>query len=110
MEEVYFLNKHDTSNELSSINSIILVGRPICWMNDMDNPWDGPLSPKKRVHFGHITVPVPTGEGYVLLRFEATPLRNTAQVISLVTLVFLLVGALWTQRARFLPRPLPLPA
>jgi hypothetical protein len=46
---------------------------------------DGPLA--------RVVVPVPPGQGYLLLRFEDTPLRAAAKAISLATLA--LVGALW---------------
>jgi hypothetical protein len=45
---------------------------------------DGPLA--------RVIVPVPQGEGYILLRFEDTPLRATARWITLATL-FVTVGA-----------------
>ncbi len=42
---------------------------------------DGPLA--------RIVVPVPQGEGYILLRFENTPLRTAAKAVSLITLTFI---------------------
>ena len=41
-----------------------------------------------------IVVPVPAGEGYILLRFEDTPLRAAAKWVTLVTLVAVVVTAL----------------
>ena len=38
-------------------------------------------------------VPVPPGQGYLLLRFEATPLRAAAKAITLGTLVAVVVAA-----------------
>ena len=46
---------------------------------------DGPLA--------RIVVPVPAGEGYILLRFEDTPLRAAAKWITLVTLGAVVVAA-----------------
>ena len=40
-----------------------------------------------------IVVPVPAGEGYILLRFEDTPLRAAAKWITLVTLVAVVIAA-----------------
>ena len=46
---------------------------------------DGPLA--------RIVVPVPAGEGYILLRFEDTPLRAAAKWITLATLAAVVVAA-----------------
>jgi hypothetical protein len=49
---------------------------------------DGPLA--------RIVVTVPEGEGYMLLRFEDTPVRQAGKIISVATVVLLFV--LWTGR------------
>ena len=46
---------------------------------------DGPLA--------RIVVPVPAGEGYILLRFEDTPLRAAAKWVTLVTLGAVVIAA-----------------
>jgi hypothetical protein len=55
---------------------------------------DGPLA--------RVVVPIPQGQGYILLRFEDTPLRSVARWITVATLVVtigaLIAGALWRRR------------
>jgi hypothetical protein len=46
-------------------------------------------------------VPVPAGDGYILLRFEDTPLRATAKWVTYCAFVLLILGALvgmWRHR------------
>jgi hypothetical protein len=45
--------------------------------------------PEETGTLGRMTVPVPVGEGYVLLRFEDTPPRTVGRWISLATLTLL---------------------
>jgi hypothetical protein len=45
---------------------------------------DGPLA--------RVVVPIPQGQGYILLRFEDTPLRAAARWITLATLLVLAVA------------------
>jgi hypothetical protein len=50
-----------------------------------------------------MTVPVPTGEGFVLLRFEDTQPRIVGRLISQGTLGLLVLGGLvmiWLKRAK----------
>lgn len=51
----------------------------------------GEAIPQEGIPSGRITVPVPRGEGYVLLRFEDTPPRRVGKLVSLGTLALLLV-------------------
>jgi hypothetical protein len=55
---------------------------------------DGPLA--------RVVVPIPEGQGYILLRFEDTPLRAAARWITLFTLIVsvlaALAAALWRRR------------
>jgi hypothetical protein len=57
---------------------------------------DGPLA--------RVLVPVPAGDGYILLRFEDTPLRAGAKWLTIGTLVLIVIGVLvhsvWRRRAR----------
>ncbi len=55
-----------------------------------------PIIPSETGVTGRITVPLPKGDGYLLLRFEETPVRRTGRIISLITVTFLLVGSLIT--------------
>jgi hypothetical protein len=59
------------------------------------------IVPEVEGTLGRMTVPVPVGEGYVLLRFEDTPPRIVGRVISQLTLVVLALGglvAVWRKR------------
>jgi hypothetical protein len=54
---------------------------------------DGPLA--------RIVVPVPAGDGYILLRFEDTPLRATAKWVTYCAFVLLILGVavgMWRHR------------
>jgi hypothetical protein len=53
---------------------------------------DGPLA--------RIVVTVPEGEGYMLLRFEDTPVRRIGKVLSMATIT--LLSALWIARWWFM--------
>jgi hypothetical protein len=61
--------------------------------------------PEETGTLGRMTVPVPVGEGYVLLRFEDTPPRIIGRWISLGTLALLAFGSLlvfwFNRRERF---------
>jgi hypothetical protein len=62
-----------------------------------------PVIPEEEGTLGRMTVPVPPGEGYVVLRFEDTPPRVVGRWISLSTLTLLAVvgvaGLVRRQRA-----------
>ena len=60
-------------------------------MTPADVRENGPLA--------RVVVPVPQGQGYLLLRFEDTPLRAMSKLITLAVilgLVFLIVGVVLT--------------
>ena len=42
-----------------------------------------------------VVVPLPQGEGYMLLRFEDTPVRRWGKIISVATLALMLGAAVW---------------
>jgi hypothetical protein len=50
------------------------------------------IVPETEGTLGRMTVPVPAGEGYVLLRFEDTPPRTIGRMISLATVGLLMVA------------------
>ena len=52
------------------------------------------IIPEETGTLGRMTVPVPTGEGFVLLRFEDTPPRIVGRLISQITLGLLVLGGL----------------
>ena len=59
------------------------------------------IVPEEEGTLGRITVPVPPGEGYVLLRFEDTQPRIVGRIISQLTLAVLLIVGLvlaWWRR------------
>jgi hypothetical protein len=47
---------------------------------------DGPLA--------RVLVPVPQGEGYILLRFEDTPLHAAAKWVTIATVLLVVIAAL----------------
>lgn len=57
-----------------------------------------PIIPEETGTLGRMTVPVPPGDGYLLLRFEDTPPRTAGRLISLATALLLLAGVLLTLR------------
>jgi hypothetical protein len=60
-----------------------------------------PIIPEEEGTLGRMTVPVPVGEGYVLLRFEDTMPRIVGRTVTLTTLGILLVtGLALTWRGR----------
>lgn len=52
-----------------------------------------PVIPEEEGTLGRMTVPVPAGEGFVLLRFEDTPPRTVGRALSLATVGALLAAA-----------------
>lgn len=50
------------------------------------------IIPEEEGTLGRMTVPVPVGEGYVLLRFEDTPPRSIGRMVSLATAGVLLIA------------------
>ena len=50
------------------------------------------IIPEETGTLGRMTVPVPAGEGFVLLRFEDTPPRVVGRWISLATMALLALG------------------
>jgi hypothetical protein len=59
------------------------------------------IIPEEEGTLGRMTVPVPVGEGFVLLRFEDTPPRIVGRIISQLTLGALLLGwvvTVWWRR------------
>lgn len=60
-----------------------------------------PIIPEEEGTLGRMTVPVPVGEGYVLLRFEDTMPRIVGRAITLSTLgILLLTGVVLVWRGR----------
>ncbi|MEZ4709779.1 MAG: hypothetical protein R3A44_21415 [Caldilineaceae bacterium] len=55
------------------------------------------IIPEETGTLGRMTVPVPQGEGYVLLRFEDTPPRTVGKIVSALTALLLLLVGLWVR-------------
>lgn len=95
MEEVYFANLRDSEQRIV-FNHFYYPG----WKAYLLNGEGGqpvqelPIIPEETGTLGRMTVPVPQGEGYLLLRFEDTPLRTRSKYISLLTLVLLCLSVL----------------
>lgn len=54
----------------------------------------GEAVPERQIPSGRITIPVPKGEGYVLLQFEDTPPRIIGRQISLGTMALMVLAGL----------------
>ena len=54
------------------------------------------IIPEETGTLGRMTVPVPQGEGYVLLRFEDTPPRTMGKIVSALTAFLLILAGLWS--------------
>lgn len=95
MEEVYFANLRDTEQRIV-FNHFYYPG----WKAYLLNGEGGepvqelPIIPEETGTLGRMTVPVPQGEGHLLLRFEDTPLRTRGKYISLATLALLCLSVL----------------
>ena len=63
-----------------------------------------PVTPETTGTLGRMTVEAPPGEGYLLLVYEDTPPRTLGGVITLVTVVSLVVGAVVAARGRRLEK------
>ncbi|RIK50945.1 MAG: hypothetical protein DCC57_11185 [Chloroflexi bacterium] len=59
-----------------------------------------PVIPEEEGTLGRMTVPVPAGEGFVLLRFEDTPPRTVGRALSLATVGALLAAVAGEWMAR----------
>ena len=99
MEEVYFYNQR-TAEQRIVFNHFYYPG----WTAYLlDGEHGQPLRklaviPETNSTLGRMTVPIPQGEGYVLLRFEETWPRTIGRFVSLTTGGLLLLGALWFRR------------
>ena len=92
-EEVYFLNQR-TSEERIVFNHFYYPGWR-AWL--LDGQHGQPVQelqiiPEESGTLGRMTVPVPQGEGYLLLRFEETLPRTIGWYLSLATALLLLIG------------------
>jgi hypothetical protein len=103
MEEVYFFNQRDEETRVV-FNHFYYPG----WKAYLLDGQHGqpveelPVIPEETGTLGRMTVPLPKGEGHVLLRYEDTLPRTVGRVISLATCgVFVIVGVALLVRRRF---------
>ena len=92
-EEVFFVNQH-TNEERIVFNHFYYPGWRV-WL--LDGQHGQPVQelkiiPEEGGTLGRMTVPVPQGEGYLLLRFEETAPRTIGRYLSLATALLLLAG------------------
>jgi hypothetical protein len=101
MEKLYFGNKRPDEQRIV-FNHFYYPG----WRAYLLDGPDGqivrelPIIPEETGTLGRMTVPVPPGEGYLLLRFEDTAPRTIGKTISLATLALLALSGLITLTRR----------
>jgi len=93
MEEVYFSNQRQAEQRIV-FNQFYYPGwRAYLLDGEHGQPVrELAVIPEETGTLGRMTVPVPTGEGYVLLRFEDTWPRTSGRIITLVTAALLGLG------------------
>ncbi|MCX6049848.1 MAG: hypothetical protein NT075_32515 [Chloroflexi bacterium] len=108
MEEVYFYNQRDSEQRVV-FNQFYYPGWHAYLLDGEHGKVVRPLNiiPEETGPLGRMTVPVPHGDGYLLLRFEDTPPRTIGKDISVVTMILLLLGGLWSTRSQWLLRITP---
>jgi hypothetical protein len=101
MEKVYFYNQHDDPQRIV-FNQFYYPGWNAYLLDKEHSQLVRKLMiiPEETGTLGRMTVPIPKGEGYVLLRYEDTLPRMIGRYISLATATLLLLGALWSARHR----------
>jgi hypothetical protein len=93
MEQLYFANSRADEQRIV-FNQFYYPGWRAYLLDGENGPplRELPIIPEETGALGRMTVPVPQGEGYLLLQYEDTPPRTAGKLISLAT-VGLLVGA-----------------
>jgi hypothetical protein len=97
MEEIFFANQQDDEQRVV-FNHFYYPGWKAYLLDGKDGQplLELPIIPEEQGPLGRMTVPLPPGEGYVLLRFEDTWPRTMGKLISAATLALLLVTGGWT--------------
>ncbi|MFZ1769371.1 MAG: hypothetical protein WAU00_09250 [Caldilinea sp.] len=104
-EEIYYFNKRSSPQSIvfehfyyPGWNAYLLDGEHGQRVAQI------PVTPETTGTLGRMTVEAPPGEGYLLLVYEDTPPRTLGGVITLVTVVSLVVGAVVAARGRRLEK------
>ncbi len=93
MEEVYYLNRTESDQPLI-FNQFYYPG----WRAWLLNGEHGarvselPILPESTGTLGRMTVPVPPGEGYLLLEYGTTPPRTIGKYVTWLTLIVMVVA------------------
>ena len=93
MEQIYFFNA--TGHEQRVIfNHFYYPGWTAYLLDGRDGQpvTEVPIIPEEEGTLGRMTVPVPEGDGYLLLRFEDTPVRVMGKRITWTTILLLAVA------------------
>nr|HMN30344.1 hypothetical protein [Caldilineaceae bacterium] len=96
MEQLYFANQRSGEQRIV-FNQFYYPG----WRAYLLDGKNGqplrelPIIPEESGTLGRMTVPVPQGEGYLLLRYEDTPPRTAGKLIALATVGLLAVATVW---------------
>ncbi|MCB9138007.1 MAG: hypothetical protein H6642_06655 [Caldilineaceae bacterium] len=92
MEELYFFNTRSDEQRVvfnqfyyPGWRAYLLDGEHGAMLREL------PIIPEEEGTLGRMTVPLPQGEGYILLRYGDTPARAIGRAVSLATLAFLLL-------------------
>jgi hypothetical protein len=102
MEEIFFANRRETEQRVV-FNHFYYPGWKAYLLDGEHGQPVRELSiiPEESGTLGRMTVPVPVGEGYILLRYEDTPPRTIGKTISLATVVLLAIFGVVAVRKRF---------
>jgi hypothetical protein len=97
MEKVYYQNRDSVERSLV-FNRFYYPGwRAFALDGEQGGPiGELPIVPEESGTLGRMTVPVPPGEGYVLLQYGDTMPREVGRWISIATVVLLVALALWS--------------
>ena len=95
-EEIYFYNGRETPQTVN-FNHFYYPGWRAYLLDGQhgERVSEIPITPETTGALGRMTVPVPPGEGYLLLIYEDTPPRTVGGILSLASAALLGVLVLW---------------
>ena len=92
MEEVYFFNEREVETRIVFNHFYYPGWRAYLLDGEHGEPLQElPIIPEEEGTLGRMTVPLPQGEGYVLLSYTDTSPRTVGRTISLITLVVIIL-------------------